>query len=66
MDLTIEDLKTIRLALSSYALSTNVINALTSIDNELAKHNLKAEYRRLPKRKYQRDHRGEYVFININ
>ena len=65
-NLTIEDLKIVRLALSSYPLSTQVINTINSVDAELAKHNLRAVYRSLPKRPYQRQPRGEYVFEQIN
>ena len=65
MNLTLEDLKVIRLALSSYPLSTQVIKTLDNVDAELAKHNLRATYRSLPKRKYQRNRQGEYVFEPI-
>jgi hypothetical protein len=64
-NLSIEDLKTIRLALSSYPLSKAVITALDNIDRELATHNIKAVYKSLPKRKYQRQASGEYVFEAI-
>jgi len=66
MSLTIEDLKTIRLALSSYPLSTGLIETMGKIDDELAKHNLKAVYKSKPKRPYQRQADGEYVFEPIN
>ena len=62
---TIEDLKIIRLALSSYQLSSQVMKTIDSIDAELAKHNLRAVYRSLPKRPYQRQASGEYVFEPI-
>lgn len=67
MNLTVEDLKVIRLALSSYPLSTQVMKTLDNVDAELAKHNLRATYRRLPKRKYQHNSTrgGEYVFEPI-
>ena len=62
MNLTVEDLKIVRLALSSYPLSTQVMKTLDNVDAELAKHNLRATYRSLPKRKYQRQRQGEYIF----
>lgn len=65
MNLTVEDLKIIRLALSSYPLSTQVIKTIEGIDTELAKHNLRATYRSLPKRPYQRQQQGEYIFEPI-
>lgn len=68
MSISVEDLKTIRLALSQYPLDRQVIKTLDAVDAELAKHNLKATYRSLPKRKYQRHSEGEYIFepITIN
>lgn len=66
MNLSIEDLKTIRLALSSYPLNKQVNATLEAIDAELAKHNLKAVWKRLPKRPYQRQAEGEYIFEQIN
>ena len=65
-NLTIEDLKTIKLALAKYPLSTGLMGTIAKIDDALATHNIKAEWVSLPKRKYQRETRGEYQFIAIN
>ena len=65
MNLTVEDLKTIRVALSRMHLTQQVWGTINNVDAELAKHNLKATYRRLPKRKYQRQEEGEYIFEPI-
>lgn len=65
MNLTVEDLKTIRVALSSMHLTQKVWETINTVDAELAKHNLKAVYRRLPKKKYQRQTEGEYIFEPI-
>jgi hypothetical protein len=64
-NLTVEDLKVIRLALSQYSLSRSVITAIDNVDIELAQHGLKATYQSLPKRKYQRQAHGEYIFETI-
>ena len=64
--ININDLKVIRLALSKYSLSIDVMNAIANVDIELAKHNLKATYQSLPKRKYQRQAGGEYIFEQIS
>jgi hypothetical protein len=66
MNLTIEDLKTIRLALSKYPLSTGLVGTIGKIDDELAKHNLKAEYEVQPKRKYSRGIESKLIFNPIN
>lgn len=65
MNLTVEDLKTIRLALSTVHLTKGVWDTINNVDAELAKHNLRAVYRSLPKRKYQRKAEGEYIFEPI-
>lgn len=64
-NLTVEDLKTIRLALSNIHLTRGVWDTINNVDAELAKHNLKAVYKSLPKRKYQRQADGEYIFESI-
>lgn len=65
MDFTVEDLKTIRLALTNVHLTQGVWDTINNVDAELAKHNLRAVYRVLPKRKYQRQTEGEYIFEPI-
>jgi hypothetical protein len=65
-NLTVEDLKVIRLALSQYSLSKPVLVAIDNVDIELAQHGLKVTYQSLPKRKYQRQASGEYIFEQIN
>jgi len=64
--INLNDLKVIRLALSKYPISHDVLNAITNVDSELAKHNLKAVYKSKPKRPYQRRADGGYVFEQIN
>lgn len=64
-NLTVEDLKTIRLALSNIHLTRGVWDTINNVDAELAKHNLRAVYKSLPKRKYQRQAEGEYIFESI-
>lgn len=62
---TVDELKTIRLALSSYPLSIEVNKAINSVDTELMKHNLVAKWVPKPKRPYQRKPEGKYEFFNI-
>ena len=59
-------LKVIRVALSNQSLSRAVVETIDVVDAELAKHNVKAVYRSKPKRPYQRQADGEYVFEPIN
>jgi hypothetical protein len=66
MNLTIEDLKTIRCVLNKVAISTSTLQTIKNVDAELAEHNLKFEMVAKPKRKYQRDNKYEYVFNPIN
>ena len=60
--LSIDDLKTIRVALSSAPLNRSVITTLDNVDKLLATHNIKAVYKSKPRRPYQRQAEGEYVF----
>jgi len=65
-NLSIEDLKVIRVALNTQPLSQAVLEAIAAVDNELAaKHNVKAEWVSLPPKPYQRTPRGEYQFKEI-
>lgn len=59
-------LKVIRVALSNQPLSRAVVETIDIVDAELAKHNVKAVYKSKPKRPYQRQADGEYVFEQIN
>ena len=59
-------LKVIRVALSQQSLNRAVIETIDVVDAELAKHNVKAVYKSKPKRPYQRQADGEYVFEPIN
>ena len=59
-------LKVIRIALSSQPLGRAVLETIDIVDAELAKHNVKAVYKSKPKRPYQRQADGEYVFEPIN
>lgn len=66
MNLTIEDLKVIRLALNNVSISTALLNTINNVDAELAKHNLKIQSHIKPKRPYQRRSEIEYTFEPIN
>lgn len=65
-DLTLDDLKTLKLALNRYPLDKQVLATSQALDKELAKHNLKGVYKSLPKKPYQRRAQTEYVFEPIN
>jgi pantothenate synthetase len=68
MNLTVEELKTIRMGLNKVAFSSrnNVLETVSKVDAMLAEHNLKFEMEAKPKRKWQRDTTYEYVFNPIN
>lgn len=67
MNLSIEDLKTIRIGLNKVAFSdrNNVLETVKNVDALLAEHNLQFEMVAKPKRKWQRDTIYEYVFNPI-
>ena len=67
MNLSIEELKTIRLGLNKVAFSdrNNVLGTMKVVDAMLAEHNLKGEYESLPKRKYARSTESKFVFNPI-
>ena len=64
MNLTIEELKTIRMGLNKVPFSSrnNVLETIKKVDAMLAEHGLKFEMEAQPKRKYERGTRYEYVF----
>ena len=74
-NLQLGHLKVIRVALSKQAINEPVdrvfgtptlLEAIAAVDNELAtKYNVKAVWKTLPKKPYQREPRGEYVFEEI-
>ena len=64
-DLQLGHLKVIRLALSNQPLGRAVLETISMVDAELAKYNVKAVYKSKPKRPYQRQADGEYVFEPI-
>jgi len=68
MNLTVEELKTIRMGLNKVAFSSrnNILETVRSVDAMLAEHNLKLEMIAKPKRKWQRDTTYDYVFNPIN
>jgi hypothetical protein len=68
MNLTVEELKTIRMGLNKVAFSSrnNILETVRSVDAMLAEHNLKFEMIAKPKRKWQRDTTYDYVFNPIN
>lgn len=63
--LTVEDLKTIRVALTKVALSKQLLATIDNVDAALAQHGLKCESKSLPKRPYQRQRDIEYVFTQV-
>ena len=67
MNLSIEDLKTIRIGLNKVAFSdrNNVLETVKNVDALLAEHNLQFEMVAKPKRKWQRSTSYEYVFNPI-
>ena len=66
MNLTIEDLKLIRIGLNKVSASLKLLDTIKNVDALLAEHNLKFEREAKPKRKWQRDTSYEYVFNPIN
>jgi hypothetical protein len=66
MNLTIEDLKLIRMGLNKVHVSQQLLDTIKNVDAALAEHNLKFEMEAKPKRKYQRETTYEYVFNPIN
>ncbi len=68
MNLTVEELKTIRMGLNKVSFSSrnNVLETVSKVDAMLAEHNLKFDMVAKPKRKYQRGTIYEYVFNPIN
>jgi hypothetical protein len=67
MNLSIEELKTIRLGLNKVAFSdrNNILDTMKVVDAMLAEHNLKGEYESLPRRKYARSTESKFVFNPI-
>jgi hypothetical protein len=65
MNLTIEDLKLIRLGLNKVPVSAQMWETIKNVDAILAEHNLKFDMEAKPKRKYQRGTSYEYVFNPI-
>jgi hypothetical protein len=65
MNLTIEDLKLIRLGLNKVPVSAQMWETVKNVDAILAEYNLKFDMEAKPKRKYQRGTSYEYVFNPI-
>jgi predicted DNA-binding protein YlxM (UPF0122 family) len=66
MNLTIEDLKLIRMGLNKVPVSQQLWDTIKNVDAMLAEYNLKFEMEAKPKRKYQRSTSYNYVFNPIN
>jgi hypothetical protein len=66
MNLTVEDLKLIRMGLNKVPVSPQMWDTIKNVDVMLAEHNLKFEMVAKPRRKYQRGTSHEYVFNPIN
>jgi len=66
MNLTVEDLKLIRMGLNKVPVSQQLWDTIKNVDAMLAEHNLKFEMVSKPRRKYQRGTSHEYVFNPIN
>jgi hypothetical protein len=65
-ELKLGHLKVIRVALSQQPISRAVLETIAVVDNMLATtYNVKAVYVSKPRRPYQRQADGEYVFENI-
>ena len=65
MNLTVEDLKLIRLGLNHVPVSSQMWDTIKNVDAMLAEHNLKGEFESLPRRKYARNTTSKYVFNPI-
>ena len=67
MNLSIEELKTIRLGLNKvfFGDRNNILDTMKVVDAMLAEHNLKGEYESLPRRKYARRTESKFVFNPI-
>ena len=65
MNLTVEDLKLIRLGLNQVPVSQQMWDTIKNVDAMLAEHNFKGEFESLPKRKYARNTTSKYVFNPI-
>ena len=67
MNLTVEDLKTIRIGLNKVPFSSrnNVLDTMKVVDAMLAEHNLKGEFKSQPRRKYARSTESKFVFNPI-
>ncbi len=65
MNLTVEDLKLIRLGLNKVDVSSQMWDTIKKVDTMLAEHNLKGEFESLPRRKYARSTRSKFVFNPI-
>jgi hypothetical protein len=66
MNLSLESIMTIREEMQSVELNRKVLNAINELDGVLASHGLKAEFKALPKRKWQRQAEREIVWVNIS
>ncbi len=66
MNLTVEDLKLIRMGLNKVPVSQQLWDTIKNVDAMLAEHNLKFEMVSKLRRKYQRGTSHEYVFNPIN
>jgi hypothetical protein len=65
MNLTVEDLKLIRLGLNYVPVSSQMWDTIKNVDAMLAEHNLKGEFESLPRRKYARNTTSKFVFNPI-
>jgi hypothetical protein len=65
MNLTVEDLKLIRLGLNYVRVSSQMWDTIKNVDAMLAEHNLKGEFESLPRRKYARNTTSKFVFNPI-
>ena len=66
MNLTIEDLKLIRLGLNKIDVNPHMWDTIKKVDTMLAEHNLKGEFESLPRRKYARNTTSKFVYNPIN
>jgi hypothetical protein len=66
MNLTIEEVKVMRMALLKAPLARLTLDLATRTDVWLAEQGWRLERHALPKVKYQRNQRHEYVWVELN
>jgi len=65
IELTIEELKELRIALSKATLSNNIVAMINKVDDMLKQNEYKYEYKALPRTKYQKTTHYESVIVRL-